>query len=149
MYAIFNKKTKEFIGWSPNEGATTGNVLYRKVTDKLDIGLYIWKGDYDTGEVVLKASTEAVIDEYKQEKKLEQKILKKYSVLDQLKVIIDQLDMVIEEDIKTSDFVALKKGLTALHKKHDKRMKHFKESENHSYISKEEVDRKFNKAFEV
>ena len=114
MYAIFNTISKEFIGFSPSEAITTGNILYKDVGKVVDIGLYMWKGDYETGALVPKTSVNAVIDEYKLEKKLFEKIARKYPLMVQLKIIIDQLDEIIKEEDQTGDFTCLKRDLTLL-----------------------------------
>ena len=149
MYAIFNKKSKEFIGFSPNQAITTGNVLFKEIGDTIDVGLYRWEGNYDNGQIVAKSSTRYIIDEYKVEQKFFNKITRKYPVIAQLKVIIDQLDEVIDDSDKTSEFVKLKGYLETLQKNHEKRIDHFKNSADHEYYSKDDIDEKLDKAFEV
>jgi len=149
MYAIFNKKTKEFIGFSPNEAITMGNVLYKDIGPKIDVGLYRWHGDYDSGSLVAKSSVNYLIDEYKLEKKLFSKVTRKYPIITQLKIIIDQLNTTFIEDQQTEEFKELHRYLTLLHDNHTKRVDHFRNSEDHEFHSKDDIDKSLDRAFEI
>lgn len=114
MFAIFNKKSKEFMGFvdiTPNKISATENneVIYKEVGD-INPSNFKWIGDCDNGELVQiknksNSNWEYVVDEINERQidELNERFIQKlYSIQTQLYIIIKQIDLMATE--KTEDF---------------------------------------------
>ena len=102
MFVLFNKNTKEFIGYSektiPEDFLKT--VLFKEISDdKTDFSKWAWSGNYDDGKMISLVPQEDETDDMF----LFQKIYNEYPLDLQVVLIIDQLRHVADKLNCTSD----------------------------------------------
>lgn len=102
MFAIFDKNTKEFIGYGENDipEQFAKNLVFKEIPeDKKDLTMWSWVGDYDDGEMT------SLFPEDEDTVFLYQKIYNEYPIDIQLVIMMDQLKaLAIKNNCITEDF---------------------------------------------
>jgi hypothetical protein len=155
IYALFNKKNREFSAWSNDISQFPEKVretmLYKEI-DLEEYGVtdamfnperYRWIGDYDSGKFTdLLASNKAVVTEKEVNEKYDSLFFRKYSVKDVLYQLILNLSMNTEEGKKMQDFLK-----TLLNRK-EKDVEYYKTSGVHIYETVEDQRERQKNAFQ-
>lgn len=150
IYFLFNKNTKEFIGFTFEESSVSPHLLYRvgTITNEEDIKDISWEGDYETGRMIRLGDSEAIVTEYDLEGKFYDRMFRKYGVEKIIELLLDYYSSFDELD-GPAEF----KNLIEFHKKNRKKLNDeinfFKGSHQHTYISKEEDKKKVELRFKV
>lgn len=151
IYFLFNKKTQEWIGMSLDPQTISGNVLWRRqqISDKESLTNIKWSGDFSNGKMVRNTEMDAVVTEVDLEDKFYSRFYRKYNIEKFLTILMLQLDKEIDEDNMTEEFKTMK---NFFHKSYDKlqeEIEYFKSSEKHEYVSKNDLESRINRQFQV
>lgn len=152
VYFLFNKITKEFIGFTFDPDSISPNILYRVVTISSDENIrdITWEGDYDTGKMVRSGDSAYTVTEFDLENKFYERFFRKYHLEGAFMTLLDHFtfgEESSEED--KQDF----KNLIEFHRKNKNKLKEeiefFKNSEKHKYVSKEEAAKTSERQFRI
>jgi len=153
MFAIFNPQ-KKFIGYVPDTTSlgSVSPMWHKEIpSDKTDLMLYQWVGDYDTGQMESLETGKYPIEEFEEERKLVAKIELQYPLYAQLFILAKQLyhHLELKETHMQPEFKEMFESINTLLVHYNKKQEFFKQSENHNYTTKEERVEQLHEVFKT
>jgi hypothetical protein len=155
IYALFNKKTKMFIGFSLSvEVVMNDRILVKtlELENNTNLAMYEWVGDYDTGALVSKANIKEKVDERVLWEKFKEKFFRKYDIGDAIILILQHLAKFRrfdEVDVKhyTPDMNEMLDFLEKSIDRNAKELEFFRNSDHHELRTEEDLKRETEQRF--
>jgi hypothetical protein len=147
---LFNKETGGFFGVFDSEGFDTNGLddslfLFKEVEMS---ETEFWYGDYQTGKIYDSTQTQIVTQTTLRDNAIK-KIYSKYFYIDQIKIITDQLKVVIGSDNQTQDFKDMVEFIDAARAEyHLQKEAYSSNPEMYIYIPDEEAEQQANDRYE-
>lgn len=157
IIVIFNQKTKAFVGFSTSpQIKSSPNILWKEVElmRGTNLAQWHWVGDYDNGELVMKAEKEYEVTDAFLMDKMQQKFFRKYPVDTCVMFMLTQFHIMNKQGKLTDfnmhpDFKKMLDFLEKLLHRYVEEVKHFQESPLHKFKTQEDLDREMEERFKV
>lgn len=159
VYLLFNKYTKKFISFlSDIDLLPKDNFLIKEYSledlhitgENFNLARFRWEGDWDQGQLIdMFAEKKAIVTEEEVDLKYNGILFRKYRLEKLLFLILDKLSKLPEDASDSDDWKTLSSFFQRLMQKKNLEIKYFKESDNHFFDSKEQMDKDLKDSFTV
>lgn len=159
VYLLFNKYTKKFISFLTDvDLLPKENFLIKEYTleelgitgGSFNLARFRWEGDWETGHLIdMFAEKKAIVTEEEVDLKYNGILFRKYNLEKLLFLILDKLTKLPEDSADSEDWKTFSLFFKRLMQKKNWEIKYFKESENHFFDSKEQMNKDLLESFAV